>query len=75
MLCERCGGETSAFTTSFFNTQVICLERCYVAERAHPDFERAHRVETEAVKRGDFNFPGIGLPPDLVVERRGGGET
>jgi len=27
--------------------------------------EEAKRVEFEAVRRGDYNFPGIGLPNDL----------
>lgn len=64
MRCERCGGTSSFSTGSWFNTEQICLE-CAERERAHPRFEEARRVEREAVRNGDFNFPGIGLPSDL----------
>lgn len=64
MICDRCGKESVGSTGSYFNTETICFE-CADRERAHPDFERARRVETEAVQRGDYNFPGVGLPPDL----------
>jgi len=67
--CERCGREVMATITSMFNTETICVDRCKPAERAHPLYEEARRHEGEAVARGDHNFPGIGLPPEL----RGGG--
>lgn len=66
--CDRCRRETLVTTGSYFNTETICPD-CRAAEEAHPDFERARRIEGEAVRRGDFNFPGVGLPADL----RGGG--
>ncbi len=31
------------------------------AEQHHPRYEEARRAEAEACRRGDFNFPGIGL--------------
>jgi hypothetical protein len=52
---------------SYFNTDTICSE-CWDVERAHPLFPEAKRVENEAVRAGDFNFPGIGLPPELEVK-------
>lgn len=64
MTCERCSKESRSFTVSWFNTEVIC-DGCDDRERAHPEFERARRVESEAVMRGDYNFPGVGLPADL----------
>lgn len=66
MTCDRCHQEALAHTGSFFNTDLICLA-CEKREREHPDFERARRVESEEVMRGNFNFPGVGLPRDLVV--------
>jgi hypothetical protein len=66
--CDRCGRETLIVTGSYFNTELIC-EACDAAERAHPQFDEARRIETEAVRRGDYNFPGIGLPPELKGER------
>lgn len=68
MKCDRCGETVSAFRVSYFNTDTICLS-CQGLEEAHPMFVEAKRIETEAVMRGDYNFPGIGLPLDL--QRRG----
>ena len=64
--CQRCGANLSetASTMSFFNTDAICMN-CAVKERAHPDYDRARQIELDAVRRGDFNFPGIGKPSDL----------
>ena len=56
-------------TGSYFNTEIICPE-CDEAEQAHPDYERARAVEGEAVRAGNFNYPGIGLPADLRGARR-----
>lgn len=57
--CERCGKEAQATIMSRFNTQVLCLE-CEAAERKHPRYEEARAAEEAAVRRGDYNFPGIG---------------
>jgi len=35
---------------------------CKDAETKLPEYERARASELEAVRRGDFNFKGIGLP-------------
>lgn len=64
MICERCRAITGVFTGSWFNTQQICLA-CAEKERAHPDYERARAAENEAVRAGNYNFPGVGLPADL----------
>ena len=59
--CQRCGQPSTSFTGSWFSGELICLD-CSEAEEAHPDFDFAHDTETEAVKRGDLNFPGVGWP-------------
>lgn len=64
--CDRCGAQTQVTTMSYFNTETICLA-CDERERAHPTFEHAQAVEREAVRAGDHNFPGVGLPADLAV--------
>lgn len=64
MTCDRCGGDASTSIMSRFNTDTICL-LCQKKEKAHPAYAEAARVELEAVKRGDYNFPGIGRPEDL----------
>ena len=55
---------------SVFNEQVICLG-CISIEQAHPSFPEALAAEEAAVRRGDLNFPGIGLPQDLEPSRGG----
>lgn len=62
--CERCGAETSTTTGSMFNTEMICMA-CKRTERDHPLYPAARDAEHNAVKSGDYNFPGIGLPDDL----------
>ncbi len=64
MRCDRCGGDATISTMSRFNTDTICME-CERKEKAHPLYAEAARVELEAVKRGDYNFHGIGKPEDL----------
>ena len=63
-LCDRCGLEANIYVMSMFNTEEICMP-CKGRECDHPMYEEARRVELEAVQRGDYNFPGIGLPADL----------
>jgi len=60
--CDRCHKEAHITTMSFFNTQTICME-CEEAERQNPRYKEAREKEEAAVKRGDYNFPGIGWRP------------
>jgi hypothetical protein len=43
---------------------------CKAIEQQHPEYETARRIETEAVRNGNYNFPGVGLPDDLVALSR-----
>lgn len=61
--CERCG-KRPMVTLSFFNTQEIC-DPCRDQEGAHPKFKEAHDREVAECRKGNFNFEGIGLPPEL----------
>lgn len=62
--CDRCKKETLVTRMSFFNTDILCNE-CLVEESQHPDFEKAKIAERDEVVKGNYNFPGIGLPKDL----------
>jgi hypothetical protein len=42
-----------------FNEDCICLE-CSEKEKLHPDYPKARQAEHEAIKRGEYNFKGIG---------------
>jgi hypothetical protein len=50
----------SAFSVSFFTTEEIRME-CKDDERFAPGVQTAKAAEEDAVRRGDLNFPGIGL--------------
>jgi len=63
-VCQRCKQGTNITQMSFFNNQ-MCCSRCIEIERAHPAFQAARDAELQAIKNGDFNFPGVGLPHDL----------
>lgn len=69
--CERCGNDSKQHTMSMFNTQTICME-CKVKERKHPKYEEACTRELEEVKKGNYNFEGIGWndPGALTYEER-----
>jgi len=51
---------------SLFNID-MCCEVCTEMEKAHPDFPKARARELEELSKGNFNFPGIGLPKDLQI--------
>jgi hypothetical protein len=68
LLCDRCEQPMTGYSMSFFNTQLCCF-KCLREEREHPDYEKAHAAEVAAVEAGDYNYPGVGLPPDLGGSR------
>lgn len=61
LLCDRCDQPMRGYSMSFFNTQLCCFD-CLRLEREHPDYKKARDAELAAVRGGDYNFPGIGLP-------------
>jgi hypothetical protein len=71
--CPRCGQKPLASIMSRFNQEIICSQ-CERIERLHPAYAAAAAVELAAVRRGDYNFPGVGAPADIVEftrQRRG----
>jgi len=62
--CDRCHKQTDVTIMSFFNTQIICMD-CEEKECNHPQYEAARKAEEEQVRQGNYNFPGVGKPPDL----------
>ena len=64
MKCDRCRQETRVTIMSMFNMDTICIP-CKELEEGHLGYREAVRAESEAVKNGDLNFPGIGKPKDL----------
>ena len=49
---------------SRFNEDIICPE-CETKERAHPKYREAADAELAEVKKGNYNYKGIGKPADL----------
>ena len=73
--CERCGDERpDCLSMSFFNKQMIC-GNCEAVEREHPQFNDARRADELQCMQGNFNFEGIGLPPELEGGHHGKDQT
>ena len=66
--CNRCGETPNSLSMGMFNPQMICPE-CETIERAHPKFKEARDTELDELLKGNYNFPGIGLPKDLIVRK------
>jgi late competence protein required for DNA uptake (superfamily II DNA/RNA helicase) len=64
--CDRCHKDTNTTQMSLFNTQ-MCCPKCIEIERAHKMFKEARKAELDELSKGNYNFPGIGLPKDLEV--------
>lgn len=62
--CERCGKPTESWTMSRFNTEKCC-PACIDKEKKHPLYPAAVAAEADEIKKGNFNYPGIGKPNDL----------
>lgn len=63
-VCDRCYYPTDVVCMSYFNED-MCCPSCIAKEKKHPKYAEAKRIENEEVKKGNFNFQGIGLPDDL----------
>lgn len=58
--CDRCGKELVSRIMSMYNEDCICLE-CKEEETQFEDYKIARDAEHEEVKRGNYNYEGIGL--------------
>ena len=58
--CDRCKKPLNGCRIqSMYNDNVICLE-CQEKEAQRSDYQDAVQADRDAIKRGDYNFPGIG---------------
>ena len=62
--CDRCGCKLVVRIISKFNEDCICPD-CKTNETLHMKYEEASRMELEEIKKGNYNFKGIGKPLDL----------
>jgi hypothetical protein len=63
--CPRCHGPMFSHSCSWFTDEDICSD-CQQDERHAPNYAAARAAEAAAVRRGDYNFRGIGLAPEDV---------
>jgi hypothetical protein len=71
-ICDRCLAPTRVSIMSKLNTDVLCMD-CKDDEKALPSYQAGAAAETDAVRRGDYNFPGVGLTAadqKFLAERR-----
>lgn len=59
VFCERCGAKMKSHTTSYFNTQIICLASCKPEEEEHPLYSWAKQIENKEVQMGNYKYPGV----------------
>lgn len=58
--CDRCGGDLKkGRIMSMFNDDCICMG-CKDEETKDTRYKEARDAEARAVKKGDYNFEGIG---------------
>ena len=61
--CQRCMRPADTHIMSMFDVALICME-CWECEKQHPSYQVAVDAEKSAIKNGDSNFQGIGLPDE-----------
>jgi len=64
--CQRCNEECNITIMSFFNSDHLCM-KCVIKEEEHPKYNIARDTKKSEVLKGNYNFPGIGLPNDLKM--------
>lgn len=68
LVCPRCGGTGHALMMSMFTDEQICVY-CMEREQTHPLYKKAVKAVEEEEKKGNYNFEGIGCPPELVLSK------
>ncbi len=59
--CSRCGNSLDGGRImSSFNEDVICMD-CKAKERKHPDYQKAVEADNAEIRKGNYNFKGIGF--------------
>lgn len=59
--CDRCGKSlSSGRTMSMYNTDCICM-KCKAEETKRSDYNKAVNSDHEEIKKGNYNFKGIGF--------------
>lgn len=60
-ICDRCHKSLiNGRICSMYNNDCICLD-CKKEEMKRPDYSYAQKRELEEVRKGNYNFEGVGL--------------
>ena len=60
--CDRCGQPLNGMRTmSMYNEDCLCME-CIAKERNRPDYKDAVEADHAEIRKGNYNFKGIGYP-------------
>lgn len=61
VICDRCGGSLDdGWIMSMYNTDCICME-CKQRETQRDDYNKAIEADHAEIRKGNYNFKGIGL--------------
>lgn len=61
-ICDRCRQNLNGMRImSMFNEDCLCME-CYAKEKEHPDYRKASEADMAEIRKGNYNFKGIGYP-------------
>lgn len=59
--CDRCAGSLEGGRMmSMFNEDCLCMS-CKEKEKEHPHYQQAVDADVAEIKKGNYNFKGIGL--------------
>ena len=59
--CDRCGRSLNGCRImSMYNKDVLCMD-CKDKEKQREDYRKAVEADHAEIRRGNYNFPGIGL--------------
>ena len=59
--CDRCGGSLKdGRIMSMYNTDCICM-KCKKEERKRKDYKDALEADRNEIKKGNYNYKGIGF--------------
>jgi len=60
--CDRCRKPLNGIRMmSMYNTDCLCMD-CIEAERKRPDYKTAVEADRAEIRKGNYNFKGIGYP-------------
>ncbi len=59
--CQRCSEKSYSYTMSMYSTALVC-GRCWNKEREREDYGKAVEADENEIRKGNFNYKGVGEP-------------